>query len=184
MDNQDDLIFINEVMNGNIQAFGSLVKKYEIRITSLIWRIVKNKEDAEDIAQEVFLKAFRNLSGFKGESKFSTWLYQISYNTAVSYYRQQNIEINTDKFFVDENTIFETQNSLNKMIVEERADILNRAIGNLDINETALIDLYYRENCSIEEIAEITGLNNSNVKVRLFRVRKKLYGILNKQLNQ
>ncbi len=184
MNNQDDLIFINKVKDGNIQVFGSLVKKYETRVISLIWRIVKNKEDAEDIAQEVFLKAFSNLSKFKGESKFSTWLYRISYNTAISYYRQGNAEINPDDFLADDNSITETQNILNKMIAEERVNILNQAIWNLDINETALIDLYYREDCSVEEIAEITGLNDSNVKVKLFRVRKKLYGILNKQLNQ
>lgn len=184
MDNQDDLIFINKVKEGNIQAFGSLIKKYETRVISLVWKIVKNKEDAEDIAQEIFLKVFRNLSGFRENSKFSTWLYQISYNTAISYYRQQNIEINTDNFYADDKTISETQNSLNKMIAKEREYILNQAIKSINPEDAALIDLYYREECSIEEIMKITGLNDSNVKVRLFRVRKKLYKILNKQLNQ
>ena len=183
MDKQNDLFFINKVKEGDIQAFGSLVKKYETRVISLVWKIVKNKEDAEDISQEIFVKAFRNLPQFKGEAKFSTWLYQISYNTAVSYYREKGMEVSTDIFFTDDETITETQNSLNKMIAEERATILNRAIVNLDAQESALIDLYYREECSVEEIAEITGLSNSNVKISLFRVRKKLYGILNKQLN-
>ena len=183
MDKQNDLFLINKVKEGDTQAFSSLVKRYETRVISLVWKIVKNKEDAEDIGQEIFVKAFQNLSRFKGEAKFSTWLYQISYNTAVSYYRKKEIEITTDIFYTNDETIAETQNSLNKMIAEERANILNKAITNLDAQESALIDLYYREECSVEEIAEITGLSNSNVKVSLFRVRKKLYGILNKQLN-
>lgn len=146
----------------------------------LIFKIVRNKEEAEEVTQDVFLKIFQTLHKFKGECRFSTWLYRIAYTTAISATRKkrneflylEDLTINN----VADSQVDETFNKDDSALLVAK---LEKGIDLLSPDERGLISLFYMENHPIEEIAAVTGLSESNVKVKLHRIRKKLYLIIN-----
>ena len=167
----NEQIRVKQVLSGNTSAFSYFVDTYQDMAFTIAFRISGNKQDAEDIVQESYLKAYRNLSSFRSESKFSTWLYRIVYNTAVTHARTQmwltlqETDI-TDAFYLyDEQLERNIKDNETKEIV---IDILNK----LPKGDALLLTLYYMEDHSVKEIAQITALNESNVKVKLFRARK------------
>lgn len=180
MDKWDDTYYIKKVLDGYTEYFGRLVDRYSHCIYVLVFKIVRSKEEAEEVTQDVFLKTFQNLYKFKGECRFSTWLYRIAYTTAISAARKKRNEFlyledltinNVADEQVDE--MFNSDNSAQLLTK------LERGIELLSSDERGLISLFYMENHSIEEIAVVTGLSESNVKVKLYRIRKKLYLIVN-----
>jgi len=180
MDQKDDRYYISKVLEGDMQAFSYLVDKYKDMVFTLAFRILKNRENAEEVAQDSFVKVYQNLKKFKSKSKFSTWLYRIVYNTAISRVRvKQNptMSIDDQKFFEIED---EKQNVSKSFDIENNKMILQRLLNKLDESDRALITLYYLDECKISEIAEITGQNNSNIKVKLHRTRKKMQEELHK----
>lgn len=174
MDPENDRYYIDKVMKGQVQAFSFLVDKYKDMAFTLALRILRNREDAEEVAQDAFLKVYQNLGKFRSKSKFSTWLYRIIYNTAISKVRvkkEPNVSIEDRKFY----EIREDESDVIKNFeIENNKNILHKLLNILDENERALITLYYLDECKISEISEITGLENSNVKVKLHRTRKKM----------
>lgn len=176
MNTLDDRIYIEQVINGNTAAFTVLVDKYKDMVFTIANRIARNQEDAEEIAQDTFLKAFHSLESFKRKSKFSTWLYRIVYNTAISKIRKKRPEITAlDEVMIENYSIDEVDHEVNGLDSEEQKNLINLALEKLNEDESTVISLYYLNECSIEEISEITGLTKSNVKVKLHRSRKKLY---------
>ena len=148
---------------------------YGQQVFTLVVRIVNSEEDAEEVTQDVFMKDYMNLSSFNGISSFSTWLYRIAYNTAISYTRKMKNE----EYVVDDkvwNTISDTE--VDDALSDEseaQIELLMNALQKLPPEDRALITLYYEEEKSVKEISSIFNLSESNVKVRLFRLRKKLY---------
>jgi len=139
-------------------------------------KIVRTREDAEEIAQDAFIKAYQSLQSFKREAKFSTWLYRIVFNAAISHTRRKKqdfVEID-DRVMSDttEDEIFEDLDSLDS---EMQSRIVTEAINQLPPQDSAIVTLFYMKEHSIDDISQITGLSISNVKVKLFRIRKKLY---------
>ena len=146
---------------------------------SLIVRMVNSEEDAEELTQDTFMKAFEHLSSFNGKSSFSTWIYRIAYNTALSFLRKKNVE----QTVIDDNQwnqISDTQidDALNNES-EEQIEKLQQALTKLTAEERALVTLFYEEEHSIQELAQILNLNEGNIKVKLHRIRKKLFVLLN-----
>ena len=179
---QSEHIYIQRILNGEKEVFGLLVNTYSQQVFQLIVRIVRNQEDAEELAQDCFMKAFRTLDKFKGECQFSTWLYRIAYNTAISAVRKKKQEF----LYIDEKTINEipdkeVNEQFENEINEQQLQQLNEAISQLLPDERGILQLFYKENKSIEKITIVTGLTTSNVKVKLHRLRKKLYLILSNQ---
>ncbi len=174
MDQKDDRYYINKVLEGDVQAFSYLVDKYKDMVFTLAFRILKNRENAEEIAQDAFLKVYQNLGKFRSKSKFSTWLYRIVYNTAISKVRvkqKTTMSIEDEKFY----EIGDDEHDVNKGFdIENNKMILQRLLNKLDESDRALITLYYLDECKISEISEITGYNISNIKVKLHRTRKKM----------
>ncbi|MCD6112034.1 MAG: sigma-70 family RNA polymerase sigma factor [Bacteroidales bacterium] len=175
---QDDIYYIDKVMGGDISAYSFLVNKHRDMVYTIALKIVGNCEDAEEIAQDVFIKAYQSLKKFKRKSKFSTWLYRIAYNSSISKVRKKRIEVsaineniieNYNTFNDDESEYFEQIN------FETKRKYLFKILDNLPEEENLLINLFYMNNNSINEISEITGLKISNLKVKLFRIRKKIY---------
>ena len=175
---QDDIYYIDKVMGGDISAYSFLVNKHRDMVYTIALKIVGNCEDAEEISQDVFLKAYQSLKKFKRKSKFSTWLYRIAYNSSISKVRKKRIEVsaineniieNYNTFNDDESEYFEQIN------FETKRKYLFKILDNLPEEENLLINLFYMNNNSINEISEITGLKISNLKVKLFRIRKKIY---------
>ena len=171
----DETHIIHRILKGETSLYEYILDKYSQQVFILSIRIVENQEDAEELTQDTFLKAFEHLSSFKAESSFSTWIYRIAYNTAISATRKRKQElIVMDSAMLMNISDQQIDDALNDES-EERVGKLNKAIKKLDAEERALISLFYNEEKTIGEIALILGLTESNAKVKLHRIRKKLY---------
>lgn len=168
---KDDILYIDQVLSGDISAFSVLIERYQSFVYTIILRIVENKEDAEEAAQDAFMKVFGSLNTFKGDSDFSTWIYRIAYNTGISKVRQRkNFFVSIDNVVInDSDSDFGNEN------LSIRIEELQTALKKLSRDEQLLVSLYYTEENSIEDVSYITGLTVSNVKVRLHRIRKKIH---------
>ncbi|MDR2232719.1 MAG: RNA polymerase sigma factor [Tannerella sp.] len=176
MNIQTDAYYIAKIQGGETACFAVLLERYSQPVFSLIVKIVGNREDAEELTQDVFLKVFRSLPSFQGNSQFSTWLYRIAYNTAISATRKQRHEwVAIEESMLENVSEDEVNGELEQLEKEEQLRKLERAVEQLLPDERALVSLFYMQEKSIDEIMTITGLSNSNVKTKLHRVRKKLY---------
>lgn len=177
MNFQSDNHYIDKVLNKDVNAYASLVDKHKNMVFTIALKIVRNREDAEEIAQDVFVKAYQSLATFKKESKFSTWLYRIVYNAAISKTRKKKIETTNIQYDIVENYSEDDINeNLNRLDNNEQKIIINTVLKKLNPEDHTLVTLYYFDEKSIDEISEIVNISPSNVKVKLFRIRKKLYG--------
>jgi RNA polymerase sigma-70 factor (ECF subfamily) len=183
MERLPDNCYIERIRKGETNCFAHLLECYGKQIFSLIARIVENREDAEELTQDVFLKVFRNIESFRGESSFSTWLYRIAYNTAVSATRKKAIELSAIDETMIENIPDETEDEFRNEEIAARVGYLNIALEKLLPEERAMIMMFYKNGRSMEEIAEITGLTETNVKTKIFRIRKKLFVLIKKMEN-
>ncbi len=175
MQNKSDEYYISKVLAGETAAFAVLVDRYKTLAYNISLRIVKQPEDAEEITQDSFIKAYRSLRGFKGTSKFSTWLYRIVYNSSITHIRKKQREMPVDsesREMKNHSGLIDDDGSQND---EFLASALKKAVDSLPADEQTMITLYYYENSRIEEIAKVMALSVSNVKVRLYRTRKKLH---------
>jgi RNA polymerase sigma factor (sigma-70 family) len=163
-------------LNGDDASFALLVDKHKTMAYNIAYRILKSREDAEEIAQDSFLKAYHSLKEFKRESKFSTWLFRIIYNNSISRIRKKKLDIHSydDEAFEWMEPV-ETSRELEKMHQLEQKKYVNEALNKLPGEDATVVSLFYMNESSVEEISEVTGLSQSNVKVKLYRARKKLY---------
>ena len=176
MEKISDDYYIDKVRGGAAECFAPLLARYGRRVFSLVVRIVGNAEDAEEVTQDVFLKAFRSLGQFEGNSSFSTWLYRIAYNMAVSSVRKRRCVYVPIDDAVPADIADDAEEALSQALdTEERVECLKRALAMLPADERAMITLFYDEDRRMDEIAEIMGMTLTNVKTRIFRIRKKLY---------
>jgi len=177
MEQKDDNYYVELVKNGQTSSFSYIVEKYRNIVFSIALKVLKNREDAEEMAQESFIKVYKSLRTFKGNAKFSTWLYRITYNTCISELRKRKMHFaSTEEVQIKDEA---QEMNLDGIPEENRAKVIKEAMGRLPEDEYTLVLLYYFEDQSIEEISKVTGLSESNAKVKLFRARKKLYTILN-----
>ncbi len=180
MEKKEDILFyVDRVLEGNINAYSVIVEKHKNRVFNLAFRICCNREEAEEIAQDSFLKAYKALGGFKRNSSFSTWLYRIVYNTAVSYVRVKKKDVlSLEEFPADATDFIGTCSSEEEAEDEYRKALLNFTFQKISEEERSLITLHYYEEMSIGELSDITGISKSNIKVKLFRVRQKMLQII------
>ena len=173
---QNDTEIISQVLNGDHQAYAVLVNRYQNYVFTLSLRFTKNREDAEEVAQDIFIKAYRALADFKGNSKFSTWLYTIVNNTCITFLRKKRLET----YSLDNEKVFEVADSqdsgLKANMIEQksRAAMVNKAIALLGPDDAEIITLFYKAEQSLEEIAQILRLETNTAKVRLHRARTRL----------
>ena len=176
MEVKSDSYYIAEVLRGKTDSFAPLVDRYKQLAFSLSLKITKNREDAEEAAQDAFVKAFRSLETFKGGASFKTWFFRIVYTTAISKVRRKRRDfVSYEEHKLSESELMETENVVGELTSEERSIHLHNALEQLDPEERVILNLYYFEELPVDEIAAITDLTASNVKVKLFRSRKKLY---------
>jgi len=169
----DDKIYIQQVLDGKTSSFTHIVEKYKDMVFTVCHRILRQHEDAEDTAQETFIKAFNKLHSFQGNAKFSTWLYTIAYRTAISKTQLKRVET-TNEDFILEFAQDESFPQLEELKSQEQKLYVKKAMEDLPELTSVVITLYYLQESSIQEITDITGLSQSNVKVKLFRGRKQL----------
>ena len=176
---KQDKYYIERVLRDDINAYSYLVDRHKGMVYTIALRMLKNPEDAEELAQDTFVKAFSSLKEFKFESKFSTWLYRITYNGAISKLRKKQIEVtDIEDIYIPENDVISAYNAINELKRNEQKKYINLAIEQLKEDDALLITMYYLNESSIDEISEITQLTLSNVKVKLHRARKRFYNEL------
>lgn len=179
MELYSDTYYIHRVQKGNTACFACLLDKYSHSVFSLIFKVIQNREDAEELTQDVFIKVFKHLSSFNETCSFSTWLYRIAYNTAISETRKKKRELlPINENLIDNVSEKEIEEMLERTDNTTQLEMLEKALAQLPSEERALIFLFYKEEKTIEEISSITKLTKSNVKTKLFRIRKKLFVLL------
>ncbi|MEI2823954.1 MAG: sigma-70 family RNA polymerase sigma factor [Chitinophagaceae bacterium] len=182
----NDTEIINQVVGGNQQAYALLVNRYQEYVFTLVLRIVKNREDAEEVSQDVFIKAYKNLNSFRGDSKFSTWLYTIVNNTGISFLRKRKLEI----YSLDNEAVFERADNIDSgvraNVIEQKSKqaMVNEAIAQLSREDALAITLFYKAEQSLEEMAKAMGIETNAAKVRLHRARTRLKSKMENHFSQ
>ena len=171
-----DIEIVSQVLNGDHNAYAVLVERYKAYVFTLALRFTKNREDAEEISQDIFVKAYRALADFRGASKFSTWLYTIVNTTCISFLRKKKLDVHS----LDNENVFEMANSqgsgfsANRVEQKSKVNMVNKAIAMLNPDDAEIITLFYKSEQSLEEIGQILGLASNTAKVRLHRARARL----------
>lgn len=172
----NDNELISKVLGGDQQAYAELVDRYKNYVYTLALRFTKNREDAEEVSQDIFIKAYRALADFRGASKFSTWLYTIVNTTCITFLRKKRLEVHS----LDNEKVFEVADSLdsgfraNQVEQKSRIAMVNRAIALLSPDDAEIITLFYKGEQTLDEIAQVLGIETNAVKVRLHRARTRL----------
>ena len=174
-DDQNETAYLERIKQGDVASYSYFVEKYRDMALTISSRILRREDDAMDATQESFVKAFQQLSTFQRKSKFSTWFYTIVYRTALNKNRENQLDLfRRNKYIADSDYLSISESSSMNQLNEKSIKIINDAIGNLSKIDSTLITLYYMNDSTIKELHEITGLSETNIKVRLFRARKKL----------
>lgn len=173
MKHLDDQFYLDKILNGDPASYAFLVNKYKDMVYSIAIKILRDADDAQDLAQECFITAYQQLHKYQGRSKFSTWLYTIVYRAAVTQLRQNKLET---AFIGDSvNEVSDSAgNQFDQLQSKQVGQQVRIAIDKLPQTEALLVTLYYINDLPIKEIQEITGLSKPNIKIKLFRARKKL----------
>jgi RNA polymerase sigma factor (sigma-70 family) len=167
---------IRKVLDGEHQHFAVLVKRYQNFVFTITLRYTENREDAEEISQDVFVKAFKSLKDFRGDSKFTTWLYTIVTTSSITFLRKKKLQTHS----LDNEHVFELADSqdsgmrANQVEQKSRSAMVNDAIRMLGPEDAQIITLFYKGEQSLEEISQIMGIEPNAAKVRLHRARQRL----------
>lgn len=174
----NDRELIRQILSGNMNAFNFLVQKHQKLVAHMVYRIIHQREDVEDLCQEIFIKVYANLKHYRSESKLSTWIATIAYNASVTYIKKhsktEQVEISTDEY--------ELPASEGPNVLLEKADLkklIKKQIEQLPEHYRIIITLYHLEEFSYKEIEEITGMPEGTIKTHLHRARKILKNKLN-----
>jgi RNA polymerase sigma-70 factor (ECF subfamily) len=172
----EDMDIIARVLNGDHQSYSTLVQRYQNFVFTITLRYMKSREDAEEVSQDVFVKAYRSLADFKGASKFTTWLYTITTTTCITFLRKKKLEVHS----LDNERVFEVADnvdsgmSANQIEQKSRVTMVNEAIKMLSPDDAQIITLFYKGEQTLDEIAQILGKEPNAVKVQLHRARGRL----------
>lgn len=183
-DNQKDINLLNGIRSGDKSAFKELINRHKDYAFTVAYRILNNREDAEEVAQDAFMQAFGALKSFNAESKFTTWFYRIVFNAALMQQRKNkvvsiDIETSSEAFLVSHSS-----DSAEDLQKNERKKAIQKALQSLSADDTAMITLFYLKELSLEEIAEITKISAETAKVKIHRARKRLAEEMKKMLNE
>lgn len=180
----NDQVYIDKILDGEASAYTVLVNRYKDLVYTLSLRMMKNREDAEEVAQDTFIKTYSSLNKFKGDSKFSTWIYRVAYNTCLDRLKKnkrQQYTVTIDEY--TEHQVKTLDNALDQIEAKEKQQAIQNCLELLPSEDSFLLTLYYFEELSLDEISKVVGLKPNNIKVKIFRSRKKLATILKEQLD-
>ncbi len=173
-DNQKDINILNRIRMGDKSAYKELINRHKDYAFTVAYRILNNREDAEEVAQDAFMQAFGSLSSFNADSKFTIWFYRIVFNAALMQKRKHKVELvdiqNSSEAFL----VRHSSDSAEDLQKNERKMAIQKALRNLSADDTTMITLFYLKELSLEEIAEITKVSAETAKVKIHRARKRL----------
>jgi RNA polymerase sigma factor (sigma-70 family) len=187
-DDKSDIDLISKVLQGDKTAYAQIIKQHQRFVFTLALRFSKCREDAEEIAQDSFIKAFRALPTFKQNSKFSTWLYSIVYTTAMTFLRKKRLDTQSidDETSLIQLEAYSSDHTIIEVEHKSKMQFVNLAISQLSPIDAAIITLFYQGEQSLEEIAQALGMESNTVKVKLHRarqrLREKIEGILKQEV--
>ncbi|HXB42571.1 MAG TPA: sigma-70 family RNA polymerase sigma factor [Puia sp.] len=185
-DNLNDHYLVEKVLRGDTNAFSAIIKATEGLVAQIVFKMISSEEERKDIAQDVYMKAFNKLDGFKFQSKLSTWIGQIAYNSCLSYLEKKKLVLlgNSDtagdtveeglELLVSKSSYSSHGEAEKSIFQKELSAILLSEIEKLSPVYKTMITLYHNEDLSYEEISQITALPGGTVKSHLFRARKAL----------
>ena len=184
LETRQEQIFLEKALRGERAGLEYLIKKYKNMAFAVALRLLSNSEDAEEVVQDAFLKAFASLTKFKRASRFSTWLYRITYNTALTKLKQRPaLTVALGDSGDNETLNIPAEEGNNLLQSNERRKFVELALKQLTTDDYIVISLFYIGEKSITEICEILNLKRSAVKMRLMRGRKQLESALKSLLN-
>ena len=178
MKDLSDLEIIDSIRNGNHSDFALLIDKYKNRAFSLLNRMLKNEMDAEEVLQDSFLKAFNGINSFKNEAKFSTWLYKIVYNTALTRLSGKRRKIENEMSSIEDSLELESDYDFKETEKTDLSNFVNNMVEQLPPKYATVINLFYMEGLSCEEISKVMNNTVTSVKVILHRSRNALKDLL------
>jgi RNA polymerase sigma factor (sigma-70 family) len=165
----EEYSLIDRILAGEQQLYAELVNRYKGYAFTIALKILENKPEAEEAAQDAFIKAYNHLKSFNRDSKFSTWLYRIAFNTAISYKRKRKATYQSI-----ENISVEYDAGEDSLEKRDKKIFITQAMSKLNEADRLALNLFYLQEFSLEEIAEITGMQANTVKVRVHRARQRL----------
>ena len=174
---------IHKIIGGDTQAFAVLVDRYKDLVFTLAIRMMKNREEAEEVSQDTFIKVYKALPKFKGDSKLSTWVYKVAYNTCLDRIKKNKNrynEITIDSF--TEYKLKTVGNALDALEEKEQQQTIQDCLQQLASKDSFLLSLFYFEELSLEEISKIVDMEANTVKVNIHRARKRLAILLKQKL--
>lgn len=181
-----DSEIITRVLRGEHQLYSELVKRYQNFVFTIALRYTPVREDAEEIAQDAFVKAYRALKDFRGDSKFSTWLYSIVNSTSITFLRKKKLDTqsldNEHVFEVADNQVADSR--ANQVEQKSKVAMVTKAIELLSADDAKIITLFYKAEQSLDEIARILDMETNTVKVKLHRARQRLKEKMEKHFSQ
>ncbi len=170
MTNDGDLLTIDRILAGEQSLYAGLVDRYKSYVYTIAYKILLNRPEAEEAAQDSFIKAYHNLASFNKQAKFSTWLYRIAFNTAISYKRKRRHNFQSIETAVIAYS-GEAEGSLER---NDKKRFLNIAMEKLSETDRTALSLFYLQEFSLEEIAEIMSMQANTIKVRIHRARQRV----------
>jgi len=183
--NEQDLLLINKALAGDKHVYRTLVDKHKKYVYTIVFRILGTKQDSEEVAQDVFIKAFSSLGSFNREAKFTTWLYRIAYNQSISYLRKRKGNyLAIDQ--MDESQYMQ-DSEFQDLVSKQQKELIDIALVRLQPDDVSVLTLFYLRERSLEEVADSMGISANSVKVKLFRARQRMgrqmHEMLNKEVN-
>lgn len=174
---------IHKILKGDTSSFGYFVDTYQDMALTIAFRICGNKQDAEDIVQNAYVKAYHNLHTFRSDSKFSTWFYRIVYNTAITETKTSVYITEFEDYKTLEQNSFSDWDAIKCMEEQERKEMIEKVLNKMPKDESLVLTLFYLEENSIKDVVQIMGLTETNVKVKLHRARKR-FGAMVEEMNE
>jgi RNA polymerase sigma-70 factor (ECF subfamily) len=175
-----EFLLIDRVLSGETNLYTELVNRYKSYVYTISLKVLLIRPEAEEAAQDSFIKAFHGLKSFNKQSKFSTWLYRIAFNTAISYKRKNRQAFQS----IDHTMIANSQEDTGNLEKTDKKKFLNEAMAKLNEADRTALSLFYLQEFSLEEIGKITGMQPNAVKVKLHRARLRVADELKNILKQ
>lgn len=192
MSELEDAVLVRSSQEGDLRAFDELVRRYQQRVYATVYHMTSNHEDADDLTQESFIKAFKALKRFKGDSSFYTWVYRIAVNRTINFLKQRNrrffhMSLNDMDMQVEKDAdllMFISDKTPRRDIrLNELQEKLNEALMKLSETHRLTVTLHDIQGMSHEEIGKIMDCNTGTVRSRLFYARQQLQAYLSEYLN-
>ena len=175
---ETDIVLIDRILRGETPAYRELVNRHKDYAFTISFRILNNREDAEEAAQDAFVRAFNGLQNFNREAKFTTWFYRVVMNAALTIQQKKKISVENIDNIPTNSAILRGGDTSDNLKRKEQQYYIQQAMKQLSPDDVTMITLFYLKEQSLDEIAEIVGIETNTVKVKLHRARKRLADVM------